>query len=87
MVFTINTFIQNCIGGLLISIMLEKNVIKIGKEEMKLSLFLNHMSIHKENSKEPRDKILVTNLTELLNTQPIYEKNSESYILATNNWD
>lgn len=68
MVFTINTFIQNYTGGLIKFNNARKNVIKIGKEEMKSSLFADHMSIHKENSKEPRDEILVTNLTKLLNT-------------------
>lgn len=85
MLFTINTFIQNCIGGLIKFNNARKNFIKIGKEKMKSSLFADHMSIHKENSKESRDEILVTNLTKLLTTQPIYEKISEFYILATNN--
>lgn len=68
MVFTLNTFIQNYTGGLIKFNNARKNVIKIGKEEMKSSLFADHMSIHKENSKEPRDEILVTDLTKLLNT-------------------
>lgn len=51
MLFTINTFIQNCIGGLIKFNNARKNFIKIGKEKMKSSLFADHMSIHKENSK------------------------------------
>lgn len=38
-------------------VMQEKNVIKIGKEEMELSLFADHMSVHGENSKEFRNEV------------------------------
>lgn len=49
---------------------------------MKLSLFADHMIVHRKHPEESKDEILVTNLTKLLNTQPIYKNFSEFYILA-----
>lgn len=86
MVSTLATFIQNYTGGHVKFNNARKNVINIGKTDVKFSLFTDHTSVHGENSKESRDEILVTNLTKLLDTEPIYKKIfTEFYLLATKN--
>lgn len=50
MVSILTAFIQNYTGAL----------VKFNSKT-KLSLFADHMSVHRENSKESRDEILVTN--------------------------
>ena len=57
---TIATFIQHSIGSLATAIRQEKEIkgIRIGKEEVKLSLFVDNMILYIENPKDTTRKIL-----------------------------